>query len=493
MEDHRSLSDYFIGEEVMKHLNDLTNKKKLQLVLKSILALIVASIFLFFSVEFISNYLVQFNLKALEAPTQNSRVLVFAPHNDDEALGCAEFIKYTLKNGGQVQVVFTTNGDGFKNAIQFDYYKLSPKPTDYIQFGYTRQQESITALETLGVSRDNIIFLGYPDGGISDLWNSNWDANNPYLSAFTKVNKTPYNNSYTKDVSYTGENLVLDFTKILEAYQPTCLVMPHPNDNHPDHYGTNEFVKYTLQTINYKPDQELLYLVHRGDWPTPMTQNTSLYLVPPYKLINTGTTWSALNLDAADIAEKASILKLYNTQTRTLGRLMSAFERQNEMFGEYDDLTLAYNQRSDADIKATSSNLVIIDPIKDTITLEISHSADISQINVERSIEDNLHVFLKVNSNVDEDTTYSFNLVLFNKGTAKRLTIEQLNGRLNAKYISTDSIMTIKDVTSDVNGKVIHLVIPKTVTGNYESIFMNGTTSIGRRLVDVTSGRVLIQ
>jgi len=475
----------------MKHLKDLTNKKKLQLVLKSVLALIVVCIIVVLSIEFISNYLVRFNLKAIEAPGQNSRVIVFAPHNDDEALGCAEFIKKTLKNGGQVKVVFTTNGDGFKNAIQFDYYTLSPKPSDFVKFGYTRQQESITALETLGVSRDNIIFLGYPDGGISHLWNSNWDASNPYVSAFTKVNKTPYNNSFTKGVSYTGENLALDYSKILAAYKPTCVVMPHPNDNHPDHHATNEFVKYALQKMNYKPDQEFLYLVHRGDWPTPMTQNTSLYLVPPYKLINTGTTWSALNLDAADIAEKASILKLYKTQTRTLGRLMSAFERQNEMFGEYDDLKLVSNQRSDGDIKADSANLVIIDPVKDTITLDISNSADISQINVERSIEDNLHLFLKVNSNVGEDTTYSFNLILFNKGTAKRLTIEQLNGKLQAKYISKDSIMTIKDVTSDVNGKVIHLVLPKAVTGDYESIFMNGTTSIGSRIVDVTSGRVL--
>ena len=469
----------------------ISKRKMIKILLITISFLILISTIIFFSKEFISNYLVRYNLNAIEAPGKNSRVIVFAPHNDDEALGCAELIKKTIINGGQVKVVFTTNGDGFKNAIQLDYFNLNPKPNDYIKFGYIRQQESITALEKLGVTRNNIIFLGYPDGGISALWNSYFDNSKPYVSAYTKAYKTPYNNSFTKDISYTGENIVSDFTKIIEDYKPTCVVMPHPNDRHPDHYATNAFVKYTLQKINYKPDKELLYLVHRGDWPTPMIMSKNLFLVPPYKLINTGTTWSALKLSTADIEEKASIIKIYKTQTRTLGLLMSAFERKNELFGEYDDLKLMSNKKFDSDIKLDNSNVIIMDPLQDALTLEISKNADISQINAELSKDNNLHIFLKVDDNVDEDTMYSFNLIFFNNGNVKRLNLEQLNGKITAKYISKDSIMDVRNITTEVKGKVIHVIIPSTVTGNYKSIFINGTTFEGNRNVDKTAWRMI--
>jgi len=472
---------------------DSFRSKKLKLLLKTILFMMLIAISLFFSNEYISNYFVLFNLNSIEAPAVDSRVIVFAPHCDDETLGCAEFIKKTIKNGGQVKVVFITNGDGFKNAIQIDYLKVNPKANDYIKFGYTRQQESITALEKLGVSRDNIIFLGYPDGGILALWNAYWDNSKPYISDYTNMGKTPYNNSFTKGVSYTGENIISDFTKIIDAYKPTYLVMPHPNDRHPDHYSTNAFLKYTLKKMNYKPEKELLYLVHRGDWPTPMRQRLNMYLVPPLKLINTGTTWYALNLDADDIQEKISTIKLYKTQTKALGLLMSAFVRKNEMFGEYDDLKLPSNRLLDNNIKADGSNLAIIDPLKDSLTLELNKDADISQIHVELSDTNNLHLFLVINSNIDTDITYNLNLILFNKGNEKKLNIEQLNGKIKATYISKDSIMDLKGVTSAVKGKEIHLVIPKTVTGDYESIFMNGTTFTGNKSIDKTAWRMINQ
>ena len=470
---------------------NLWKAKRRSTLLKTTLAVILVFVILFFSKEFITNYFVRFNLSAIEAPAKNSRVIVFSPHNDDEALGCTEFIKKTIKNGGAVKVVFTTNGDGFKNAIQLDYFKLNPEPKDFIKFGYDRQQESITALEKLGVLRDNIIFLGYPDGGISDLWNSYWDNNKPYISAYTKSNKTPYNNSFTKGSTYTGENIVSDLTKIIEVYKPTCIVMPHPDDRHPDHYTTNAFVKYTLEKINYKPDKELLYLVHRGDWPTPMKESINSYLVPPYKLINTGTTWYALKLNGADVEEKASIIKIYKTQTRTLGILMSAFERKNELFGKYDDMKFVLKKRYDQDIKLDNSNVIIIDPLQDTLSLEISRNADISQISAEISNNNKLHLFLKVDGNVNRYTTYSFNLIFFNEGNVKRLNITQLKGKIEARYISKDSIMDIKGVSTEVNEKVIHLVIPDTVTGSYKSIFINGTTSIGNRNLDKTAWRMI--
>ena len=50
---------------------------------------------------------------------EQSRVLVFAPHCDDETLGVGGLMK-TLKDAKTpVRTVFFTNGDGFRIAAQF--------------------------------------------------------------------------------------------------------------------------------------------------------------------------------------------------------------------------------------------------------------------------------------------------------------------------------------------------------------------------------------
>ena len=39
------------------------------------------------------------------------RVLVFAPHPDDEALGCGGLIQQAVELGAEVRVIFQTDGD----------------------------------------------------------------------------------------------------------------------------------------------------------------------------------------------------------------------------------------------------------------------------------------------------------------------------------------------------------------------------------------------
>ena len=77
--------------------------------------------------------------------------------------------------------------------------------------------------------------------------------NTPYTNKFTDFNISPYDNSFTPDVPYTGKNLSADIMKIVEEFQPDYLVYPHPNDRHLDHWATNAFVKYTLNKIGFCP------------------------------------------------------------------------------------------------------------------------------------------------------------------------------------------------------------------------------------------------
>ena len=71
------------------------------------------------------------------------RLLIFAPHCDDETLGTGGLILAARRQGIQVKVVILTNGDGFLFATIRDFRKIYPRPADYIRLGEMRQRESL--------------------------------------------------------------------------------------------------------------------------------------------------------------------------------------------------------------------------------------------------------------------------------------------------------------------------------------------------------------
>ena len=451
------------------------------------LILLLLSTVLFFSIEYISNYFVRFSLSDLEIPNSSAKVLIFAPHCDDEVLGAGDLIKKTLANKGQVKVVLITNGDGFKTALEFDYLNINPSPADYIKFGYNRQIESIQALKSLGLSAKDITFLGYPDGGISSLWDSHWDNNNPFRSSFTNTFRSPYYNSMTRNAPYTGESLSKDIKKIITDFQPTHIVYPHPNDHHPDHWATNAFVKTVLAQLNYKPQKEWLYLVHRGDWPTPLRRDTQMYMTPPAKLIGMGTDWFTSDMSDVDIAKKTEAIHVYKTQLRALGLLMTAFERKSELFGVYQDFNIIMQNNEDAAIIPNDINKVISDPINDTLGLEISKDADLVGVNAEISQNENLHIFIQTNAAIDKRTRYFVNLVFIDNGNIKQLNLHFLGNKISGNQVSSGSISDYSGITTTSNGKYLHIVIPSRTIGTYDHMFLNAQSAVEDHMLDRTA------
>src|SRR6516162_93745 len=47
-----------------------------------------------------------------------TRLLVVAPHPDDEIIGAAGLIRRVVKAGGTVRIVYTTSGDGFPEGVE---------------------------------------------------------------------------------------------------------------------------------------------------------------------------------------------------------------------------------------------------------------------------------------------------------------------------------------------------------------------------------------
>jgi LmbE family N-acetylglucosaminyl deacetylase len=83
--------------------------------------------------------------------------VVFAPHEDDEVLGCGGLMARKRKAGARITIAFLTDGS------QSHAHLMPPE-----QLSALRKGESVAAAETLGVPNEQVIFLGFPDGHLSE-------------------------------------------------------------------------------------------------------------------------------------------------------------------------------------------------------------------------------------------------------------------------------------------------------------------------------------
>jgi LmbE family N-acetylglucosaminyl deacetylase len=93
------------------------------------------------------------------SPPLGEKVLVLAPHPDDETFGCGGTVRMLIESGKTVKIVFLTSGDKGDPEHPFAAKKHSKDHiTDY---SLMREKESAKALKVLGVS--DYQFLRFPD------------------------------------------------------------------------------------------------------------------------------------------------------------------------------------------------------------------------------------------------------------------------------------------------------------------------------------------
>lgn len=410
--------------------------------------------------------------KLYPTPQIYQRVLVFAPHPDDETLASAGLIQDTMRYGGEVKVVIITNGDSFKRAVIENYDIPFPTPHDFLRLGYDRQKETFSALKYLGVKGKNIIFLGYPDKGLAPLWWKYWNV--PYKSFGTKTAISPYDNSYTLKVEYKGENIIKDLTKIIKEYDPTLIVYPHPNDLHPDHWATNSFVKYTLYLLKKENLPQFLYIVHRTDWPLPFGKHPQLNLNPPQNLLKTGTEWHLYPLAKTDIDKKGEAIMMYKTQIKVMKDFLLAFDRKTELYGFYEyGILKKYNKNRKFD-----DYKVIIDPEYDNFRDYENGSVDITGVYAYMQ-NNNLHVAIKCRQPAKPLYEYNLYGILF-KGH-KEIT------RINVKVTNGKLVNRKGDV--NIRNRIVHITIPVNI--DFDAIYLCATTTSNKYLIDKTAWRLL--
>lgn len=274
------------------------------------------------------------------------RLLVIAPHPDDESLGAGGIMQQTLAAGGHVQVLFMTNGDGYPEAVEAATGHREASADDYRGFGELRRAEALVALARYRVLPLAVTFLGFPDGGLAEIWRRGAEVA-AYESPYTREAAPPYPHAFEANTRYVSRDLVHLVTRMIARADPDWLVVSAPVDNHADHCATFAYVLSALHALAAEPggaarvpDRVLTYLVHTSQgWPpAPETPGP---LPVPAKVLEPAR-WYSLALTPEQVAAKREALETHRTQAAVMRTLFHSFARPNELFAvlERDALPL---------------------------------------------------------------------------------------------------------------------------------------------------------
>ncbi|HEX8705689.1 MAG TPA: PIG-L family deacetylase [Myxococcaceae bacterium] len=123
--------------------------------------------------------------------------MVFAPHPDDETLGCGGTILQKRRAGASMRIVFMTDGAASHAHL-----------TSRAELSTTRHREALEAVEVLGLGASDVSWLGFPDGELG-----RWRP-----------------------------QAALRVGELLQRYRPEQLFLPYARGEHADHVATNTIV-----------------------------------------------------------------------------------------------------------------------------------------------------------------------------------------------------------------------------------------------------------
>ena len=267
------------------------------------------------------------------AITSTTRLLVLAPHPDDETLAAAGLIQRVRQAGAAVRVVLMTSGDAFAEKTSRG---SGPRDAaDHRRNAVVREKESVAALARLGVDRANVTMLGFPDMGLCFLASTYLKSPHAFESPYTDRERPPPAKQLMRGVEYRGVDVRLELERVIKAFGPTIVVLPHARDEHPDHCATQIFVRQALDVLKRRQNmtpRTLHYVIHYADWPLSRDAGTGVRLNPPQGFPAGEGEWRSLALTAAEANAKREALGDYATQIRLMGGFLEAFARHNELF-----------------------------------------------------------------------------------------------------------------------------------------------------------------
>lgn len=174
------------------------------------------------------------------APTidASTRLLVVAPHPDDESLAAGMLIQRCLGMGGRVDVALLTDGDDNPWPQRWVEKRLFIGAAGRKRWGARRRLEVAAALGRLGVGPDRLHALGWHDMQV------------------------------TMQLRRHHDTAVGALRGIIERVRPTLLVIPDLGDRHPDHGAAHVLSRLSLHAAGSSAEV-LTYMVHGTEASAP--------------------------------------------------------------------------------------------------------------------------------------------------------------------------------------------------------------------------------
>ena len=161
-----------------------------------------------------------------------SRLMLIAPHPDDEALACSVILQKAVRGGAAIRVVYVTDGDNNPWPQRAVERRWSLSPSDRQRWGKLRRAEALAALRVLGIQPSNVQFLALPDQGLTDLLLR--DCN----SALARI------------------------AQVIDDWSPTDILAPSIFDIHPDHNAVAVMMRLIFADFVTQGISQWNYLVH---------------------------------------------------------------------------------------------------------------------------------------------------------------------------------------------------------------------------------------
>ncbi len=260
----------------------------------------------------------------------SDRLLLIAPHPDDESLAMGGFIQRALKAGAAVRVIFVTNGGSNPWPQRWVEKRWKIGHDESRRWGAMRCHEARSALKKLGFQKE-ARFLDLPDQGITRL------------------------------LLRADLGILERLCRELDDWKPTLLVLPSAYDLHADHNALFVLLQIALDRIGRRDLPQLHYLVH----------SRQPDLVP-----------RRIGLQLADheVHTKRQAILCHGTQMVLSRKRFVAYARPVEnYFKPAPELPLANGHRiRDAFLSAGALNL--------TVTLPASHKRGFSLLIVAESL-----------------------------------------------------------------------------------------------------------
>ena len=159
------------------------------------------------------------------------RVLVLAPHPDDEAIACGCLLLAARAAGAARRVVVVTDGDNNPWPQRWIEKRWRIDNVARARWGARRREEAQAALDVLGVDVSERCFLGLPDTGLTDL------------------------------LMHDADGLPARLREQIDEFRPTLIALPALEDRHPDHSAVHIALRVALLRAGVTP-RCLTYSVH---------------------------------------------------------------------------------------------------------------------------------------------------------------------------------------------------------------------------------------